>query len=453
MNPLTRSAHTPAVPFPLLAAGLLPVFADPALLGPFLNPLLTAFFGSTQNVVPLGWVGFTATALSAGAMVAAGILADRGSRLRLCAGGAALAGAASLLSLLVPGGRAGYAAFFALRALAGIGAGAFVPAAFSLASDTVEPGRRGTAFGLMSVAMLVGRLAGFGLGGALGGDWRTAYAIVGAAELAASLLFLIYSEPERGAREEDLQGAFREGARYRFRISRADARALLRTRSNAWLVLNFIDAVPGAVVLFLIFKYMKEIHNLGSAGTNVMLLAVFAAGAAGALLFGRIGDIGFRRDKRAKVVTAMACNALPIAFMVLFLANRARVPEGADPSSWASVPGMAALVATVAAALFINQGVNPNWYGTLADINLPEHRGTMVSLASVMDLAGNALGPLVASYAATLWGLRTAMATILVFWAANVLLWIPVLRHVRGDIERNRTVLRDRAAAMRREAP
>ncbi len=67
----------------------------------------------------------------------------------------------------------------------------------------------------------------------------------------------------------------------------------------------------------------------------------------------------------------------------------------------------------MAAALFVNQGVNPNWYGTLTDINLPEHRATMISLASVMDLAGNALGPLVASYAATLWGLRTAMAAVL----------------------------------------
>ncbi len=453
MKPVTLAPTARPVPFPLLAAGILPVFADPALLGPFLNPLLTAFFGSTRDVVPLGWVGFAATALSALAMIAAGILADRGSRLRLCAGGAALAGAASLASLLVPGGRAGYAAFFALRALAGIGAGAFLPAVFSLASDTVEPGRRGTAFGLMSTAMLVGRLAGFGLGGALGGDWRTAYVIVGAAELLAACLFLIYREPERGGCEEDLKDAIREGVPYRFRIARADARALFRTRSNIWLVFNFVDAIPGAVVLFLIFKYMKDVHNLGSAGVNAMLLAVFAAGAAGALVFGRLGDVGFRRDKRAKVAVAMACNALPIVFMLLFLANRARVPEGAAAASWAATPGMIALVATVAAALFINQGVNPNWYGTLADINLPEHRGTMVSLASVMDLAGNALGPLIASYAATLWGLRTAMGLVLVFWAANVLLWIPVLRHVRGDIERTRTILRDRAAAMRREAP
>jgi MFS family permease len=450
---MTPNRTAPPLPFLLLTAGLLFIFADQSMLGPFLNPLLAGFFGSTRNVVPLGWVGFAATALSALAMIAAGILSDRGARLRFCAGGLALAGAASLLSPLIPGGRAGYALFFALRALAGIGAGAFVPAAFSLASDSVDPGRRGTAFGLMSVAMLVGRLAGFGLAGALGSGWRAAYLIVGAAEIAAAAVFAAFREPERGGREEDLQEAIREGAHYRFRISRSDAAVLRRARSNVWLVLNFIDVIPGSIVLFLIFKYMKEIHNLDAAAVNVMLLAVFAAGALGAVVFGRIGDVGFRKDKRAKVITAMACNAVPIVFMVLFLANTARAPETGGLHASLAAPGMIALILTVAAALFINQGVNPNWYGTLADINLPEHRGTMVSLASVMDLAGNALGPLIASYAATFWGLRTAMGLVLVFWAVNILFWIPVLRHVRGDIERSRAVLRARAAEMQREAP
>jgi MFS family permease len=439
------------VPFLPLAAGLLPVFAEPALLGPFLNPLLAEFFGSARNVVPLGWVGFAATALSALAMIAAGILSDRGARLRFCAGGAALAGAASLLTMLVPAGPSGYAAFFTLRALAGIGAGAFVPAAFSLAADTVEPGRRGTAFGLMSVAMLVGRLAGFGLAGALGSRWRTAYLLVGAAELAAAALLALFREPARGGREEDLRGAILEGARYDFRISRADIAVLGRTRSNIWLVLNFIDVIPGSIVLFLIFKYMKEIHNLQAGSVNVMLLAVFAAGAAGALVFGRLGDWGFRRDKRAKALTALFCNAVPIVFMVLFLASRARAPEAGGWQAALASPGMLGLVLTVAAAMFINQGVNPNWYGTLADINLPEHRGTMVSLASVMDLAGNALGPLIASYAATLWDLRTAMGAVLVFWAVNIVFWIPVVGNVRGDIERSRAVLKERAAGMRKE--
>jgi hypothetical protein len=76
----------------------------------------------------------------------------------------------------------------------------------------------------------------------------------------------------------------------------------------------------------------------------------------------------------------------------------------------------------------------------------------MISLASVKDQAGNALGPLVGSYFATLWGLKTAMASVLVFWVLNILFWTPVLRHVRKDIGQVHRILTERAAAMDRAA-
>jgi MFS family permease len=336
--------------------------------------------------------------------------------------------------------------FFLSRVLAGIGAGAVLPAVFSLTADIVGPKRRGTAFGVLSVSMLVGRLGGFALAGAFEGRWRAAFGLVGAANIGLAAILASLREPRRGGREEELRQAFLHGAEYRFRISWKDARLVREARSNLWLILNFVDVIPGSIVLFLIFKYMKEIHNLETSAVNFLLLLVFAAGAAGALIFGRVGDWGFRRDKRAKVFTAMACNILPIGFMALFLNSKAWAPAGAALPSALASPGMWGLILTVAAALFINQGVNPNWYSTLTDVNLPEHRATMISLASVMDLAGNALGPLIGSYAATLWGLKAAMTSVLVFWVLNIAFWIPVLRHVRRDLGHIHRLLSERAA-------
>ena len=437
--------------FLVLLFSLLTIFADQSLLGPFLNPLLLDFFGATGNVVPLGWVGYVYMILSAVSMVLSGILSDRGPiRLRVCAAGALLCGAASVASLALPHGRPGFLLFFLLRALAGVGAGAIVPAVFSLAADLIAPTRRGTAFGVLSVSMLVGRLGGFALAAAFDDRWRAAFGLIGAANIALGLLIALQREPRRGGKEEELRDAFRHGAEYRFRISAKDIRLLGRAKSNVWLLLNVFDAIPGAIITFLIFKYMKEIHNLETAAVDFLLLLVFLAGAAGAVLFGRIGDWGFQRDKRAKVVTAMACNVAPIAFMVLFLTSKAWAPAGASLAATLAAPGMAALVLTVAAAMFINQGVNPNWYGTLTDINLPEHRATMISLASIKDQAGNALGPLVGSYFATLWGLKAAMASVLVFWVLNILFWTPVLRYVRKDIGQTHRILTERAAEMDR---
>ena len=123
--------------------------------------------------------------------------------------------------------------------------------------------------------------------------------------------------------------------------------------------------------------------------------------------------------------------------MVVFLVSKVRVPADASLAESLAVPGPAALVLTIAAAMFINQGVNPNWYGTLTDINLPEHRATMISLASVMDMLGKRprsahrilyrhdLG------AAGGHGQRPRLLGV------NVVFWLPVLVHVRADLDRS----------------
>jgi len=425
-------------------------FADQGLLGPLVNPLLQDFFQKTTNIVPLGWITFVFTLLSAVSTVIAGITADRRSRVRICVAGGLIYGAFSTLAVLTPHGQTGYIFFFVTRALNGVGVGLVVPAVFSIVGDLVDPRRRATAFGFLSVAMLIGRMGGFVLAGSVGGGWRSAYGLVGLINLVLALALLLVREPPRGAREDELRDLILEGAEYRFRISWKDIKLIRSARSNVWLIANFIDVFPGSIVLFLIFKYMKDIHNMDAAAVNAAILVIVLAGALGALAFGRLGDWGYRRDRRAKVIVALVCNAFPIIFMILFLGSKVRIPAGATVSQALAVPGTWPLILTIAAAMFINQGVNPNWYGSLADINLPEHRATVISLASVMDLIGNALGPLIASYIATLWGLRAAMGAVLVFWAANVLFWIPVLVHIRGDLNRVHGVLSERAAEMRR---
>ena len=425
-------------------------FADQGLIGPLLNPLLGDFFGRTDDVVPLGWVTFCVTILSAAAMIFSGWRTGRKPRVKTAAIGAFIYAAASLLTALTPHGRAGYPFFLAARAANGVGIGLVIPAVFALAGDVVRPSRRASAFGIMSMAMIVGRLAGFAAGGALQDAWRTAYLLSGAVNAALALALFFVREPVRGGGEDELGEALSAGAEYAFRLKKRDVKLIWSSRSNLWLIVNFIDVLPGSIILFLIFKYMEERHGVGAGAVNAALVAVAAAGALGAVVFGRLGDWGFRRDKRARVWTALACNAVPIGFMLLFLGSRVNASPGAGIAATLSSPGMAGLILTVAAAMFINQGVNPNWYASLTDVNLPEHRAAMISAASVVDLAGNALGPLVASYLATIRGVQAAMASVVVFWALNVVLWFPVLAHIRADLRRVHDILGERASEMKR---
>jgi MFS family permease len=98
--------------------------------------------------------------------------------------------------------------------------------------------------------------------------------------------------------------------------------------------------------------------------------------------------------------------------------------------------------------MFINQGVNPNWYSTLTDINLPEHRATLISIASFMDIMGHALGPLIGSYLSDWLGLQAAMWSVLFFWVVNAGLWLPILIHIRTDLATTHDTLKQRALKM-----
>jgi MFS family permease len=426
-------------------------FADQSLLPPLINTLLADFFADTVNVVPLGWVTFTFTILSAISMVVAGFYADRKSRIKICFAGCLVFCVSSALTVFVPHGQIGYVFFYITRAFNGIGVGAIIPTIFSLVGDTANPKRRSTAFGFVSAAILIGRMAGFVLAGSLADHWRMAYFMVGVTGLILAFGLLRIPEPKRGAQEEELHDLIVEGAEYRFCITKKDFKNIWANRSNFWLIVNFIDVIPGAILIFLIFKYMKDIHNMEALSVNFVIFLVIISGVLGALAFGRMGDWGFQKDKRAKALIALLCNAFPILFMILFLSASFWIPDGATLSQTLAVPGVWALILTIVAAMFINQGVNPNWYSSLTDINLPEHRATMISFASILDLAGQAIGPLMASYLATIWGLKTAMWSVLVFWVLNIVFWLPVLAHIRGDLANVHRVLEERALELKNQ--
>jgi MFS transporter, Spinster family, sphingosine-1-phosphate transporter len=386
---------------------------------------------------------------SAFAMITAGILADKKSRINICFIGCLLYASISILTILIPEGRLGYSLFLLTRALSGIGIGLVIPSIYSLLGDTIDAERRTIGFGFVTVAILMGRLTGFGIAGTFQPNWRNAYFILGLVNLFLAFSLLRIREPRRGIKEKELHEVLSAGAEYSFKISKNDIKFIRSNYSNLWLIINFIDVFPGAIILFLIFKYMKDIHNMDTGDVNTIILVVFLFGALGALFFGRLGDLWFRKNKRAKVILALICNGLPILFMFIFIQTNFWIPENTSFLSMLEIPGVIIMIAAVAGAMFLNQGVTPNWYSTLADVNLPEHRGTMVSIASVMDLLGHALGPLIASYIASHWGLRAAMRSVILFWGLNILFWLPLLIVVKKDLGKIHGLLLTRADKLR----
>jgi MFS transporter, Spinster family, sphingosine-1-phosphate transporter len=425
-------------------------YADQAMLNPLVNTLLLDFFNDTSNVVPLGWVSFTFTILSAISMVIAGIYADLGSRKKICFTGSIIYSIFSIITIFTPHGQAGYVFFFITRALNGIGIGAIIPTIFSLVGDTVDPKKRATAFGYITVAMLIGRMGGLVIAGANTDNWRVAYFTIGLINLMLSFALLRIQEPQRGAQEVELKNAILEGAEYQFKLSKKDFKHIWSNKSNFWLIMNFIDTFPGSIILFLLFKYMEDKHNMQPDMVTILIILVAVFGAIGTILFGKLGDKYYEKDKRAKISIALFCNIFPIFFAIIFLSAEFWIPEGATFGDAMGVKGAAIVIFALVFAMFINQGVGPNWYSSLTDINLPEHRATMISIASFMDMVGNAVGPLIGAYIATIWGIQAAMWSVIIFWVLNVVFWIPVFYYIRGDLQKLHSILSERAESMKK---
>jgi len=428
-------------------------FADQSMINPLINPLLEDFFNNTQNVFPLGWITFTFTLLSALSMIYAGLMANKYSRVKICLAGCLIYCTFSILTILTPHGQNGYIFYFITRAFNGLGIGVIIPSIFSLVGDMVKPEKRTTGFAYISLAIWLGILTGSVIPSLTVENWRIGYFALGLINLSLALALLKIKEPKRGIQEKELRSLLLEGAEYKFKLKKEDWKLWWTNRSNFWLIINFVDLIAGSMILFLIFKYVKDVHNMEGTIVNVMILTVFVFGGAGTLLFGKLGDWGFTKFKQAKVVIAMACNILPIFFFLIFLSQKFRIPDQASLSGALSTPGMPLFILSIALAILLNQGVNPNWYSTLTDVNLPEHRAAVISLASIMDIIGRAIGGLTGAFLASKLGIQSAMWFVPIFWLINIIFWIPVLKHIKTDLHNIHTKLKMRAKHLKQNLP
>ena len=102
-------------------------------------------------------------------------------------------------------------------------------------------------------------------------------------------------------------------------------------------------------------------------------------------------------------------------------------------------------------------GVSPNWYSSMLDVNLPEHRGTMIATASFMDAIGRAIGALLGGMAIDYYNSRGSVMpisdTILLFtFTFGILssaLWLPILKYCKKDFKEVADILTERADHLR----
>ncbi|MEV8512669.1 MFS transporter [Dactylosporangium sp. NPDC051484] len=365
----------------------------------------------------------------------------------------------------------GYWGFLAAQLFAAVGIGAVGSVGFSVVSDLISPRRRGLVMSLWGLSQGVGTLAGVLVASQLGGaDWRTPFSVLAGLGVVAAIAYFTTADIRRGQSEPDLAAVFAAGEEYEHRISRTDLPRIAARRTNVWLILQGLTAQAafGSLVwLPRLFQARVEAQGYDERAAieiGGLLTTLFQLGGVLSIVGGLIGDRLQRRDPggRAKVAAIGILAGVPLYVLLFFAPLHLPAPETATGPAAALVLGSlftspsllgAFLLALV--ALGLTSANSPNWFALIADVNPPEHRGTVYSLGNLVNGAGRAAGNgLVGAVFAALARSFPPPANLAIGLAAFQLFFVPTgfmywraSRTAPRDIEDVRALLRARAAA------
>ncbi|MFI7605686.1 MFS transporter [Micromonospora sp. NPDC049366] len=372
------------------------------LIPPLYGPI-SAAFEVPQRL--LGLVTAVSFLVSAVAAVCWAYVGDRTHRKPLLMIG-------TLLWAIGTGGSAlagSYGVFLIAQFVAAIGLGAVGSVGFSVVTDLISPRRRGLVMSFWGLSQGAGTLAGTLVGGLLGSaDWRRPFWVLAVTGLVATLAYLFTYDIRRGQSEPELAGALAAGGDYDYRISRADVPRILGRRTNRWLILQGLTAQAafGSLVwLPVLFTQRAEAQGYSTA-TAVAVGSVFATlfqlGGVFSIVGGLIGDAVQRRTPRGRAMVASIgiLAALPFYLVLFFVPIRIDVPDGAGTGAVVGAvlgsvftePSVGLSLLAALLALALTSANAPNWFALIADVNPPEHRGTVYSLGNLVNGVGRATG-------------------------------------------------------------
>ena len=403
--------------------------------------IISNYFGFGGNTTPLGILTFSFTILTGIAMLIFGFLADKIIRKWIVFIGTIIFSIFSFITIFIPPDLNGYFLFLFLTIMTGIGYGALIPCIFSLIGDIVSKEDRSKGFSFFSISSLIGMVVGTGLATFLGNiDWRISYSIIGIAGFISALLFIFFREPSRAGRDYSYM-LEKDALEYTYRINFSDLKVIFKKKANIWLIINFVDTIPTGIILFLLFAYMEDYHGISSDVTLIYLILILLATLIGTIVFGFIGDKQFKKgSKKARVKLALLGNIIPIPFIFIALIIPFRAPD--------LIPGILIWLILFMIGIFINGAVNGNWYATVVDLNLPEHRGTVLATSNFFDIIGRAIGPLIGSIFADTFGFVYGMLISIFFWILIPFFWIAVLKNIVPEMDATEKIFTERLESL-----
>jgi len=301
------------------------------------------------------------------------------------------------------------------RAVTGFGIGGSLPVVYSLIGDWFPPKKRASASAFVSAASGVGVFVGQCVATITGSvDWRWPFLVI--AVPAAATGFLIYyfaEEPLRGGQEDGIETEALYSTQNPNAMPLWPSRQFKAVLHNKTNLLVILQAFPGSIPWGVIIVYMHDflVQDLALSPHSALGCITILAGSAfvGVLTGGFIGD--HCANNRYLAIFGGCCNIFrAIPFFIIFgwsffFGPLAKTSEFAFMMVLMSGGFIATMASACTGAMLLN-------------VNLPEMRGSVMAMYSVLDDLSKGFGTLFVSMLVPLCGGRA------IAYQMSLLLWV-----------------------------
>jgi MFS family permease len=426
-----------------LGAGYLIDRSEEQAMG-VLSPIIQAVFN--VNYAMLGLMTTLRTITQTVSAPFWGYAADRFSRKKVLIFGTGIWGLWTIAVGLMPN----FTGILIIRALSGLGLGAFMPAAFSLLADHYPQQQRGRALGAIGGIGMIGVILGVLSMGFVANEalWRWGFVGLGGfSVLTGVLVWLLVEELPCGSAEPELAGLINRENETQFTIEWKDVFSVLRI-PTIWAAIGqgVTGTMPWVVMGFYLINWMVNIlgfsneitfsHPRGSA--PVVFAGIIIGSAIGNYLGGVIGDYADKRNpKYGRTIIGQFSVIVGIPLMYVLLT------QGQNMSAmqiflWAFVTAVLITWPGHGAKEPMMQAVVP-----------PEIRSSAYSVVNLIEGGLSAFAGLIAGALADHIGLTNALLWTIPFpWVLCALFFTLFYFTYPKDAARVRSLMQERRATL-----
>jgi MFS family permease len=302
------------------------------------------------------------------------------------------------------------------RALTGFGIGGSLPVVYSLVGDWFPAKKRASATAFVTAASGAGVFFGQCVATITGSvDWRWPFLVIAVpSAVTGTLIWFFAEEPVRGCQDGgiDTLSLYQNQKDFVPVFPTRQLRALLQNRTNLFVILQaFPGNIPWGVIIVYLHDFLVQDLGLTAHGALGSISILAGSAFAGVLTGGFIGESLYGASTKYMAIFGGVCNIFrAIPFFLIFGWRRFFGPFGhSSETSFLLLLMVGGFFATMASACT---------GAMLLNVNLPEMRGSVMAMYSVLDDLSKGFGTLFVSMIVSIVGGRA------IAYQMSLLLWV-----------------------------